>query len=512
MMNRFRDLNLAFVVTGFLLVATMILVVRYQGYLLNYMEWGDESETVVVTKLLSSGMSLYSEVFSQHGPLVYLPGLLVEKVSDATISTHRISIATLQLLALLALYFSPLIRSRAVGNLYVMLAATAMVVYISAYFGHMYLYHSVAGLLIVVILAQLTLPAIVTPERLNLPRIVLGNGLIGALPFLAVTYLPVAVLLFIASLRKSVFFASLTSLAGAVLASFACLAAIGSIPGFLAIHLYLNLFIYSAMPHTSMGGLGAILQSIIAIFSYEFSGFLILLVFVFALTALAMKEGRLPWRSLILALALGALTIRGGSFWGVPFYYAMLALPLIFVFDAPVLRNTALVYACLAAAICFAKLSLAIPYDAQRFQARQIRQTTEFAQVVQGLTEPDDRIIAYSFNNFEYLAAKRLPASGSVYYLPHQELYNEKPVFGITVTACRDIERSRPKVMLVDKWNAWNRYPWGIYGQCVQDVLDAGYTQIENRPYYVRTDILLAHLGTPSLAAGQAVTVDDILR
>lgn len=190
----------------------------------------------------------------------------------------------------------------------------------------------------------------------------------------------------------------------------------------------------------------------------------------------------------------------------------MLALPLIFAFHAPVVSDKALVYICLAAVICFAKLSLMLPYDAQRFQARQIRQSTEFARIVQRLTKPNDRIIAYSFNNFEYLAAERLPASGSIYYLPHQELYNEQPVFGITVTACRDIEQSRPKVMLVDKWNAWNRYPWGTYGQCVQDVLDADYTQLENRPYYVRTDILLTHLNAPSLAAGQMVTVDDILR
>jgi len=509
---RFRDLNLAFVVTGFLLVATMILVVRYQIYLMNYMEWGDESETVVIAKLLASGLSLYSEVFSQHGPLVYLPGLLVEKVSDATISTHRISIACLQLLALLALYCSPLIKSRTVGNSYVMLAATIMVVYISAYFGHMYLYHSVAGLMVVIILAQLTLPAIVVPEKLTLRHVVLGNVLIGALPFLAVTYLPAAILLFIASSRSPFLIAAWLSLIGALLANFAYLTVIGSIPGFLAIHLYLNLFVYAAMPHTGMGGPEAILLSIFAIFSYDFSGFLLLLAFVFAMIALAMNEGRLPWRTFALALAVGSLTVRGASFWGVPFYYAMLALPLIFAFHAPVFRGKALVYICLAAAICFAKLSLMLPYDAQRFQARKIRETTEFAQIVQRLTAPDDRIIAYSFNNFEYLAAKRLPASGSIYYLPHQEFYNEEPVLGITVTACRDIAQYQPKVMLIDKWNAWNRYPWGTYGQCVQEVLDAGYTQIENKPYYVRTDILLAHLGVPSLAAGQAATVDDILR
>lgn len=510
MMPRFRDLNLTFVVTGVLFVATMILVIRCQACLLNYMEWGDESETVVITKLLASGMSLYSEVFSQHGPLIYLPGLLVEKVSEATISTQRIPIAVLQLLALLALYCSPLIRSRAVGNIYVMLAATIMVVYISAYFGHMYLYHSMAGLLLVIILAQLTLPAIVVPEKLTLRHVVLGNALIGALPFLAITYIPAAVLLFIASLRRPFFLPAWSSLAGAVLAGIVYLAAIGSIPGFLAIHVYLNLYIYSAMPHTGMGGLGAILLSIIAIFSYDFQGFLLLLAFVLAMAALAMKEDKLPWRTFALALAVGSLTVRGASFWGVPFYYAMLALPLIFAYHAPILRDKALVPICLAAMICFAKLSLVIPYDAQRFQARQIPQTTEFAQIVQQLTDPDDRIIVYSFNNFEYLAADRLPASGSIYYLPHQEFYNENPLFGIRVTACRDIEQYRPKVMFIDKWNAWNRYPWGTYGRCVQDVLDADYTQIENRPYYVRTDILLAHLNVSGLAAEKVVTVDDI--
>ena len=122
--------------------------------------------------------------------------------------------------------------------------------------------------------------------------------------------------------------------------------------------------------------------------------------------------------------------------------------------------------------------------------AHQIPRETEFSRIVQQYTQADDKIIAYSFVNYEYIAANRLPASGNFFYLPWQKAYNENPVLGIKIDACEDIANYRPKVMLINKWLVWGVYPWESYGGCIQQILDEQYIKWPNRPYYIRKDLL----------------------
>jgi hypothetical protein len=61
---------------------------------------------------------------------------------------------------------------------------------------------------------------------------------------------------------------------------------------------------------------------------------------------------------------------------------------------------------------------------------------------------------------------------------------------GIKIDACQQINATRPKLMYIDKWSAWNKYPWDAYAFCVQNILDTHYTQIPGRPFYIRTDLL----------------------
>ena len=109
------------------LALVALLVVRYQAYLLDYVEWGDESETIVVAKMMAAGMSLYSEIFNPHGPLTFLPGYLLELAGSFGIRGHRIPIAALQWAALASLYFSPLLVDRVIRNIYAAIAASVMV-------------------------------------------------------------------------------------------------------------------------------------------------------------------------------------------------------------------------------------------------------------------------------------------------------------------------------------------------------------------------------------------------
>ncbi|MEN3033000.1 hypothetical protein, partial [Chromobacterium amazonense] len=81
---------------------SMAALVAYQLRLLNFSEFADETETIVAAKMMVAGSSLYREIFNHHGPLTFLPGMLVELAGGHSIAAHRALIAILQLVSLAA--------------------------------------------------------------------------------------------------------------------------------------------------------------------------------------------------------------------------------------------------------------------------------------------------------------------------------------------------------------------------------------------------------------------------
>lgn len=498
-MDRQRLLNL---VTGIIFAIFVVLTIRYQINLLTYIENGDESETIVTAKMIAAGGRLYSEIFTHHGPLTFLPGIFLEKNGDFGVSVHRIPITILQLFALAAIYFSPLLKNKSVRNIYTGLAASVMMLYLPEFFGHTYLYQVMAGLLLIIIFAQFTLPAIACPEKLTANKVILGNLLIGSLPFLAISYLPISVLLFVASIRNQFFLKSFMWLAAGIASNVLFLASIGSIPGYFSFHIYLNskvLPLYNGGQSVSQLINAAFLSA-----TNDLSGFVILIMITMAVAGLASNE-KFPYRSILVGLGIGSLIIRGVIYLHqlpyvvvehkLAYYYACLALPLIFFNNRTRVSYQSVLIVCALSIICFIKLSLLLPADKQKLNSQQIPETTEFAQLAQVFTSKHDRIIAYSFRNFDYIAADRLPASGNFFYFPWQEKYNEHPKFGIKIDACQEIEKYRPKIMLIDKIEVWDWYPWDSYAGCIQKLIDKNYRQIPSRPYYIRSDMLSDDMG-----------------
>ena len=175
-----------------LVLLFVVLALRYQLYLLNYMEWGDEAETVVTAKMIVAGQTLYSQIFNHHGPLTFLTGIIVEKFGGHSIAAHRLPIAALQISALLAICFSPIAPHRLAGMFYAVIIATLVLLAFPSIFGHTYIYQVLCGLFLVIILAQYTMPAIAMPEALGPVRVFVGNFLLAAIPFLAINYAVVA--------------------------------------------------------------------------------------------------------------------------------------------------------------------------------------------------------------------------------------------------------------------------------------------------------------------------------
>jgi hypothetical protein len=477
--------------TAAALLMLAALIVIYQVKLLSFMEWGDESETIVVAKLLASGMALYSEVFNHHGPLTFLPGYLLECVGSFGIGAHRVPIALLHWLALLAMYCSPLLRDHPGKRYFVAIAMAAMLILLpgDTLYGQAYVYQTIAGLLLIVILAQHTVPAIAGSEHISGAGVAVGSFLIACLPFLAVTYLPAAGLLFLCSLRPENARKSVLYAAAGLAFNLAFLALVGSFKGYWAFHFYLNANI---MPLYNDGqNMAAMLDQLILLVTLrqEHLGNVVAFVaLVLASLALIRKEAvSLPWRSALLFGALMSLQMRGFSIHGAPFCYAVIGLATLLLSmrafsDRQHLAGLALV------GLCALRLAYMLVLEPEYLELARRPDATAFSTLAKKITEPGDKVIAYTFQNYQYILAERLPASGNFFYLPWQERYNAAPLFGIRTHVCDDIKQARPKMMLIDKWKVWGKFPWDSYAGCVQALIDQDYRQLRKMPIYVRND------------------------
>ena len=483
------------------------LIVRYQILLLDYFEWGDESETIVTAKMMAAGQKLYSEIFNMHGPAIFIPGYILEKFASFGIAGHRVFIAFLQWCALVAIYRSPLLNSGLIRLVAIVIAATVMVAYLPDFFGHNYLYQVVAGLLIAIALSQYCFVSIAQTSHLSVSRVVLGNFLIVTLPFLAITYIPISACLFFAAFQKRYFKPIVYSTIAALLVNLGFLGLLGSFPGFFAIHVYLNLKI---APAYAGGDLSAVQLA------YNFARTLIdspmhlglFIILIIGVSRLALLERpQLPWRSALLGLGIVSLLIRGFGFQGLPYMYAVLSFICVLLSfswrNLPRWVNVSLVGILL---ICTLKLTLIFKEDQNKLISKQIPKTTEFAQLAQRLTDPSDRIIAYTFQNHQYILANRLPAVGNYFYFPWQANYYSHPILGIETNICQDIDQARPKLMLIDKMFVNSEWRWESYAGCIDQILDQHYTQLLGKHYYVRNDLFAADMQAEPKLTTQSAT------
>lgn len=465
-----------------------VLCLRYQYFLLNYREWGDESETIVAAKMMFSGMKLYSEIFNHHGPLTFLPGLLTELFGNFSVRGNRVSIAILQILAILSIYHSPLLTSTLQKIITSAISALIILVYLPDDLGHTYQYQPITGIFIVVILSQYVLPSIINSQKLNTYRVILGSILISSLPFLAITYLPIASLLFLSAFRFSQYKFILIGSAVGLFLNLLFLGTYGSFIGFWSFHIYLNAEILPLYNGVEPGW-----QLILKAFktvTYDLGHFLSITLVLYSAILISQKEKTFPWRVFLVIFGLLSLLMRGAGFQGVPFFYAVL--PFLLVLAGSIHTNSNLQkYIILAfLLLCTLKVSLLFPEDKHKLTSSPIPTNSEFSNLVKNYTTKSDKIIAYSFQNLQYLLSDRLPASGNFFYLPWQEKYNENPKLGIKIDSCQQIMEYKPKVMLIDKWKVWGRYTWSSYGGCIQDYINKNYKQVPNKPYYIRNDLI----------------------
>jgi hypothetical protein len=473
------------------------LILRRQIMGLGVLEIGDESETIVTAKMLAAGDRLFSEVFNHHGPLTFLPGYVVSLFGDPAIPAYRIPMLLGQWAVLAALFWSPLLKGSGVRRWLALGIGALLVHYLPLVLGNAYLYQTMAGQMFAIALAVLVLPVVVEPgRRPETWHIAVGNLMFACLPFLAFIYIPWAGLLFLAALRADTLKASVLWLSIGVAANLLWLIATGSVAGFIAYHFYMNIVVLPGF--VGHDGAGTFLKTLIdALLSGRYAWLVGSAFVAFFAGLLWCDRSRLRWRTAFVVLALTGLLIRGALLHGLPYYYALATLPLLLLAHARRLPR----WMPIAAFVFFAVAAL----DTLRPPLRQaigtlpmtkIAGSEENADLIRSVTSPDDRILVFTWANFIYLFAGRLPASGYFFYFPWQAEYSRHPVLGINIDVCGDIRTKRPKAILRDGQPAFflplPQFQWASYGGCIDEALAEDYVKLLNRPLYLRRDVFAA--------------------
>ena len=323
--------------------------------------------------------------------------------------------------------FSPLLKSRWIRLIYVVIAASIYLVSYSDIFAHTYTYQAIAGLLLIIILSQYVLPSILMQASLSRQWIYAGSALIACLPFLAITYIPVALCLFIATFRMSDLRLITLGLGTGLLINLLFLGVTGSFAGYAAIHYYLNLKVVPLF----LGGASP-LELIYSAYINATNGPQALLasgVILFAFVRLA--TGSSPvWRTLLFIIGIESLLLRGSGFQGLPYWCAVTTVPLIFFKETVQISRKLNLCLLVVLMFCLVKLLIVLPDDKARIRSKPVPKQTPFSELVERYTDKNDRILAYSFQNYQYILADRLPGSASFFYLPWQAKYTEGVVCG----------------------------------------------------------------------------------
>lgn len=477
-----------------ILVLFGILLLRYQVKLINYIVWYDESETIVATKMMAVGKRLYIDIFNNHGPATFIIGYILSLLGNFKTQVYRIPMVVLQWIALFSIYTSPIQSKSTFRRIAsVITIASFWMIFLPFIYGHAYLYQTQSGLFFVIVLATYALP-IYLNKPLNKVQRLIGPFLLSFIPFFAITNVPMVALLALSTIRRKDGYLPWLGYGLGLLINIGFLIAIGSLDGYFAYHVYLNAVILN-----EGNGLAGYVRNIFIYYRENFGNFLTLMVLIMATYQVTKRSvGWNGLRGIFLVPMFVSLVIRGGvayDLWGLIYLYALSGLAMVFfIEDKPLfhlkdyLMEWPLIFLCGLGFYSIYRTSFIDQHMAI------IPESTPFSKIVQKVTTADEEILAFTYRNFEYLAADRLPASAHFYYLPMQAQYNQKPYKMIKTDLLSDLKANQPKLIVMDYWSSTS-VPWEDYASDIVAYVLINYTQIGYSDMFVRKDIDLRDFG-----------------
>ena len=272
--------------------------------------------------MLANNLKLYSQIFNQHGPLVFAFGYIISKFGDFGISVYRLPIFILNWVAIYCTYTSPVLKEN--NKIYYTVISWSLIyTAIPSFWGFVYQYQVIAGMLSVIILVRYVMPHITGISQIEGLNSIIFGFLLSLFPFLAVTYLPFTILVLIISLSINNYKKLFIGIFTGVIFNILFLLKIGSIKGYYVDHFYFNSKI---LPLYNGGqSISQLLAAIINFHKYNIFGNLILMsiIFYFIYLYRFLKLSQFI-KVVSLALVMELFLMRGFTLHGIPFYYSLI--------------------------------------------------------------------------------------------------------------------------------------------------------------------------------------------
>ncbi len=476
-------------------------------------DFSDETEKLVSAQMINSGMRLYIDIFSHHGPFLHMVTHAYSTIISAADFTYARAMTLIFLtLATIGIVTTSLHATRysrfIACNIFLLVMATLWLTNLQ----HLMLYHQVGGYLFAFALAQMLLPAILdTP--INKIGAFISGGCITFACFMAYSFGLSAILFVVATLcamdyQKQRLLCIASWFTAGVALSFSIvmlwLYKFGDITGYGIYHFYFNEKIYSEVINFSLSNIkgylalnegqdgGVRLFSLLLLgFGYIGTAFLIckkhthkllrkLIAATIALVAILYLNPRATTGfhdngMTILSVALFALTIVqfGNHFkFKATAYFAL--------------------YFCILLASCrFILSEIITKKDAIAYKVTFKPVDTILTNRIHELVSSEERILLLVFHPVIYIHANRLPASGHYFYLPWQHTYSQNPIKNYNIDICADITNNKPKVIWFDDIKVWGAYMMKDYAPCVTKLLEDDYVMHpEEKNIYLRQELL----------------------
>jgi hypothetical protein len=470
----------------------ILLTIFKQKLLSNYLVWEDEFETIITTRMILNGDKLYQDVFNPHGPSTFILGLILETFGLSSIFQYRSLIFLLQIGVILSITFSPVITKPLTRILIFSISIFFYLTEFIDYFSHTYTYQNIAGLSLAFIFAQVLIPITYSDYRPTRLKIFIGILLTVNLIFLAVTYIPISlIILFLiySSINKKLFMMSIVT---GTLLNTLFIIFYASWKGYLVQHFYINSQITPKFyPFQNLTDFP---MNIYRSLGQNFWLFAIIMT-MFFVVALQLSHQRI-YKPFLLLVGLLSLLIRGVEFQALPFYYIIPTLLLLILSKIERIRNHSIFILPLFFIFVY---SFYLSFYDEKIQNNQIPTINEFKQLTEFFTNKNDEVFSYTFANSQYVIADRLPVSPYFFYLPMQYEYDRNPVLGVKFSICEDLKKSRPKVGYLEVYDFSSKLPWNQYATCVDDFIAKNYFQLPFNTLYIRRDLLTGIINDESL-------------
>lgn len=445
----------------------------------------DEDACVAIGWLMTKGWRLYSDIFSHHTPLDYLPASIMASLFGPSPFAARAFMLVLWAAACAGLYAA--LRRRKDGALAATLFAVLSSQWLTFWHGQMMLVENLWSYAAVSALALLGGPLGLEPDPSPRRAAVIG-ALIGVILTASPVCLPVAGLLALWAgadprWRPHARFFALG--AASWLAVFGAWAALHADLSLLWLHVVtFNRDVYArfhgdfwrrAAEHNASFFSTALDWSTLELY---FQAVIKLAAMSWAAWTLAERKWAQGLWKIAMLLALNSRPEK--SFGATPFHAA----PFYLVVTASIAAALAKVWGSLdgrrkgfafaaAAALLPTLGATSLATESLRRHAKPNAGYDAIAKAVRTCTAADDRVAAFPFYPRFYLDTRRLPATPSVFYLPWQDAW--EPQRAATLAA---LAKNRPKAVLIQDAAVWGA-PWKEYGAGVNAWLaDQGYAPV----------------------------------